>query len=522
MLPFSLTLHGIADQERLFLRFGSRKTQTLPGAARDFGTAMTMFSTHPDKKMPAEYDVVVIGSGPGGYETAIRSSQLGLKTAVIEKNKLGGVCLNVGCIPTKALLKSAEMVEHASRFADFGLDLEGTVQPNFEKIIGRSRGVADKMNQGVKYLMGKNKIEVIEGFATLSGNGKISIKASVDADGKKIGTAQTISAKHIIIATGARPRELPFMKIDGKKIISSTEALTQTERPERLVICGAGAIGVEFAYFYHHMGTDVVLVELLDRLVPVEDKDVSKELNRWFRKMGIKVMTSTSVKEVDTSGKTVKVHVTTAKGKGTIETDQVLSAVGVQGNIEGIGLESAGVKVDKGAVVIDEFNRTSAPGIYAIGDVAGPPWLAHKASHEGILCIEKIAGQDTRPMDRKNIPGCTYCQPQIGSVGYTEAAAKEAGYKLKVGKFPFSASGKASAAGHTEGFVKVIYDDRYGELLGCHIIGYDATELIAEVVTARTLETTAHEIMEAVHPHPTLSEAIMEATRAAFGLSINI
>ena len=472
--------------------------------------------------MPASYDVVVIGTGPGGYETAIRSTQLGLKTAVIEKDKLGGVCLNIGCIPTKALLKSAEMVEYSSHFADYGLDVDGSIQPNFPKIIARSRGVADKMNKGVKYLMGKNKIDVILGSATLAGGGKIDIKPSVDMDGNKIGKALSVTAKHIIVATGARPQELPFMKIDGKKIISSTEALIQTRRPDRLVICGAGAIGVEFAYFYHNMGTEVVLVELLDRLVPVEDKDVSKELARWFKKMGIKIMTRTSVQKVDTAGKTIKVHLKTAKGEEIIETDQVLSAVGVAGNIKGIGLEKAGVKTEKGAIVVDEFNQTSTSGIYAIGDVAGPPWLAHKASHEGILCIEKIAGRDVHPMDRSNIPGCTYCQPQIGSVGYTEEAAEEAGYSIKVGKFPFSASGKASAAGHTEGFVKVIYDEKYGELLGCHIIGYDATELIAEVVTARTLETTAHEIMEAIHPHPTLSEAVMEATRAAFGKSINI
>ncbi len=472
--------------------------------------------------MSAAYDVVIIGTGPGGYETAIRATQLGLKTAVIEKNKLGGVCLNIGCIPTKALLKSAEMVENTRHFADYGLDIEGSVEPNFEKIISRSRGVADKMNKGVQYLMGKNKIDVILGFATLAGNGKIDIKPSTDMDGNTIGETRTVSAKHIILATGARPKELPFLKIDGKHVISSTEALTQTEKPARMVICGAGAIGVEFAYFYHNMGTEVVIVELLDRLVPVEDKDVSKELGRWFKKMGIKVMTSTSVKTINTSGKSIKVTVKTKKGEETIETDQVLSAVGVSANIEGIGLEKTGVKTDKGSIVVNEFNQTSAPGIYAIGDVAGPPWLAHKASHEGILCIEKIAGKNVNPINKMNIPGCTYCQPQIASVGYTEQAAKDAGYDLKVGKFPFSASGKASAAGHTEGFVKVIYDAKYGELLGCHIIGYDATELIAEVVTARTLETTAHEIMESIHPHPTLSEAVMEATRAAFGESINI
>jgi dihydrolipoyl dehydrogenase len=468
------------------------------------------------------YDVVVLGTGPGGYETAIRASQLGFKTAVVEKNKLGGVCLNIGCIPTKALLKSAEMMEYARHFDAYGLSMDGNVSADFAKVIERSRGVANKMNKGVEYLMKKNKIDVVYGYGTLAGDAKIDVEPSTDMDGQKIGSKVTVQAKHIIVATGARPRELPSLPIDGKKIISSTEALLQTDRPGRLVICGAGAIGVEFAYFYHNMGTEVTVVELLDRVVPVEDRDVSRELARWFKKMGISIMTGSSVEKVDTTGKSLKVHVKTKKGVEVIETDQVLSAVGVSGNIENIGLEKAGVKTDRGAIVIDEFNRTSAAGIYAIGDVAGPPWLAHKASHEGILCVEKISGMDVSPLDKNNIPGCTYCQPQIASVGYTEQAAKEAGYELKVGKFPFSASGKASAAGHGEGFVKVVYDAKYGELLGCHIIGYDATELIAGVVTARTLETTSHEIMEAVHPHPTLSEGILEATRAAFGVSINI
>ncbi|GMQ82312.1 MAG: dihydrolipoyl dehydrogenase [Rhodothermia bacterium] len=469
-----------------------------------------------------EYDVVVVGTGPGGYETAIRATQLGLKTAVVEKNKLGGVCLNIGCIPTKALLKSAEMMEYARHFESYGLNVDGEVTVDFGKVIDRSRGVADKMNKGVQYLMGKNKIDVLFGHATIAGGGKIDVKPSTDMDGNEIGEAVSVQAKHIILATGARPIELPSLPIDGKKIISSTEALLQKDQPKRLVICGAGAIGVEFAYFYHNMGTKVTLVELMDRIVPVEDKDVSKELARWFKKMGIKIMTGSSVEKVDTGSKTVKVHVKTKQGEEIIYADQVLSAVGVVGNVEDLGLEKAGVKTDRGAIVVDEFNRTNISGIYAIGDVAGPPWLAHKASHEGMLCVEKIAGKDINAMDKKNIPGCTYCQPQIASVGYTEEAAKEAGYEISVGKFPFSASGKASAAGHSEGFVKVIYDKKYGELLGCHIIGYDATELIAEVVTARTLETTAHEIMQAIHPHPTLSEAVMEATRAALGQSINI
>ncbi len=469
-----------------------------------------------------EYDVLIVGTGPGGYETAIRATQLGFKTAVVEKDKLGGVCLNIGCIPTKALLKSAEMMEYARHFDTYGLTVKGEVAADFGKIIDRSRGVADKMNKGVHFLMDKNKIDVMFGKATLARNGKIDIEPSTDMDGNKIGEVRTVTAKHIILATGARPHELPSLPIDGKKVITSTEAMLQKDAPKRLVVCGAGAIGVEFAYFYHNMGTEVTLVELLNRIVPVEDKDVSRELARWFKKMGIKILTGASVERVEAKGKALKVYVKTKKGEEVIEADQVLSAVGVTGNIEEIGLEKVGVKTDRGAITVDQFNRTNVPGIYAIGDVAGPPWLAHKASHEGILCIEKISGQDVHPLDRKNIPGCTYCQPQIASVGYTEEAAKEAGFEVKVGKFPFSASGKASAAGHSEGFVKVIYDAKYSELLGCHIIGYDATELIAGVVTARTLETTAHEIMESIHPHPTLSEGVMEATRAAFGISINI
>ncbi|RMF56572.1 MAG: dihydrolipoyl dehydrogenase [Bacteroidetes bacterium] len=466
------------------------------------------------------YDVVVIGTGPGGYETAIRASQLGFKTAVIEKNKLGGVCLNIGCIPTKALLKSAELMEYAKHLEAYGLS--GQVQPDFAKVIARSRSVADKMNKGVAFLMKKNKIDVIYGYGRLVGKGKIDVQPSEDMDGNKIGEARTVEAKHIILATGARAREIPPLPVDGKKIITYKEAMLQTTQPKRLVVVGAGAIGVEFAYFYHHMGTEVTLIEVMDRLVPVEDADVSKELARAFKKAGINVMTSAEVQSVDTKGKTLKVKVKTKKGEEIIECDQVLSAVGVVGNIENLGLETVGVKTERGAIVVDGFGRTNVPGIYAIGDVAGPPWLAHKASHEGILCVEKIAGLDVHPLDKKNIPGCTYCQPQIASVGYTEQAAKEAGYEVKVGKFPFTASGKASALGHTEGFVKVIYDAKYGEFLGCHIIGYDATELIAEAVTARVLETTAHEIMEAIHPHPTLSEAIMEATRAAYDMPINI
>ncbi len=468
----------------------------------------------------ASYDVVVIGTGPGGYETAIRSAQLGFKTAVIEKNKLGGVCLNIGCIPTKALLKSAEVMAYASHFEEYGLT--GQAKADFAKVIERSRGVADKMNKGVAYLMKKNKIDVIMGHATLEGKGQISVKPSETMDGEQVGENTTVQAKHIIVATGARAREIPPLPVDGKKVITYKEAMLQKTPPKRLVVVGAGAIGVEFAYFYHHMGTEVTIIEVMDRLVPVEDADVSKELEKAYKKMGVKLMTGAQVQGVDTKGKAVKVQVKTKKGEETIECDQVLSAVGVVGNVENIGLEKLGIKTDRGSIVVDEFGRTNVEGIYAIGDVAGAPWLAHKASHEGIVCVEKIAGKDPHPLDKRNIPGCTYCNPQIGSVGYTEAAAKEAGYDIKVGKFPFSANGKASAIGHMEGFVKVIYDAKYGEFLGCHIIGAEATEMIAEAVTARTLETTAHEIMEAIHPHPTLSEAVMEATKVAYGIPMNI
>lgn len=468
------------------------------------------------------FDVIVVGTGPGGYETAIRATQLGFKTAVIEKNKLGGVCLNVGCIPTKALLKSAELVSYANNLSSYGLELEGTVRADFPKVIERSRTVAKKMNSGVQYLMKKNNIEVVFGHAKLTGNGSLGVSPSVDMDGKKVGGARKLKAKHIILATGARAREIPPLPIDGEKIIDYKGAMLQETQPDRLLIAGAGAIGVEFAYFYHHMGTEVHLVELQDRIVPIEDEDVSKQLARSFKKAGIKVSTSATVERVEEDGKTLKVHLKTSRKNEVIEVDQVLSSVGITGNIENLGLEDVGVETDRGFIKTDGLSRTKVKGVYAIGDVAGPPWLAHKASHEGILCVENIAGKEVHALDKENIPGCTYCQPQIASVGYTEHAAREKGLDIKIGKFPFSASGKASAAGHTDGFVKVIYDAKYGELLGCHVIGHDATELIAEVVTARTLETTYHEILDAVHPHPTLSEAIMEATRDALGQSINI
>ncbi len=470
----------------------------------------------------ANYDCVIIGSGPGGYETAIRASQLGMDTAIIEKDKLGGVCLNVGCIPTKALLKSAEVMADANHFESYGLTLEGSVSPNFPKVIERSRGTANQMNKGVQFLMKKNNIDVIYGRGRLTSSNEVHVTPSVNMDGEEIGEETTVTADHIIVATGARAREIPPLPIDGEKILTYKEAMMQTEQPDRLVIVGAGAIGVEFAYFYHNMGTEVTIIEVMDRIVPNEDPEISKELERSFKKMGINIMTSAEVQGVDTDSSPLRVEVKTSKGTETIETDQVLSAVGVVGNVEDIGLETVGVETTGNDIVVDEFFHTNVDGVYAIGDVTGGPWLAHKASHEGIVCVEKIAGKDPQPIDYNNVPGCTYCQPQIASVGYTEEQAKEAGYEIKVGKFPFKASGKAAALGHQDGFAKTIYDAKYGEFLGCHIIGHDATELIAEVVTSRKLETTGHEIMESMHPHPTLSETIMEATRAAYGQPINI
>jgi len=472
--------------------------------------------------MATTYDCVIIGSGPGGYETAIRATQLGLKTAIVEKNKLGGVCLNIGCIPTKALLKSAEVMAESKHISDFGLNLEGEITADFPKVIERSRGAAAQMNKGVQYLMRKNDVDVLYGYGRLAGNGTVEIEPSENMDGEKIGEKQTVEADHIIVATGARPREIPPLPIDEDKVVSSTGAMMQTDKPDRLVIVGAGAIGVEFGYFYNHMGTDVTIVEVQDRIVPNEDSDVSKELERSFKKAGIDIMTGAMVQGFEETDGGLRVEIETDQGTEHVETDQILSAVGVVGNVENLGLEELGVETNGNDIVVDEFYRTNVDGVYAIGDVTGAPWLAHKASHEGIICIENIAGEDVRPMDKKNIPGCTYCQPQIASVGYTEAQAEEAGYDIKVGKFPFKASGKAAALGHTEGFVKIIYDKKYGELLGCHIIGHDATELIAEVVSARTLETTGHEIMESIHPHPTLSESIMEATRVAYGEPINV
>ena len=460
------------------------------------------------------FDVIVIGSGPGGYVTAIRASQLGLKTAIVEKESLGGICLNWGCIPTKALLKSAQVFEYIQHAEDFGITVKDA-NADFKGIIDRSRGVADGMSKGIEFLMKKNKIEVINGFAKVKAGKKVDV---TDADGK----TTEYKANHIIIATGARSRELPNLPQDGKKVIGYREALTLPKAPKKMVVVGSGAIGVEFAYFYKTMGVDVTIVEYMPNIVPVEDVDVSKQLGRTFKKAGINVMTNSSVESVDTSDDGCKVLVKTKKGEETIECDVVLSAVGIVANIEGIGLEDVGIATDKGRILLNDYYQTNIPGYYAIGDVLPTQALAHVASAEGITCVEKIAGHNPEKIDYNNIPGCTYCSPEIASVGYTEQAAKDAGFEVKVGKFPFSASGKASAAGHKDGFVKVIFDAKYGEWLGCHMIGYNVTEMIAEAVVARKLETTGHEILKAVHPHPTMSEAVMEAVAAAYDEVIHI
>ncbi len=465
------------------------------------------------------YDVVVIGSGPGGYVAAIRASQLGFKTAVIEKESLGGICLNWGCIPTKALLKSASVYEYIQHAKDFGIEASGTA--DFAAVIKRSRGVADKMSKGVQFLMKKNKIDVI------AGTGKIKSKGVVEVTGAD-GKTQSVEGKHIIIATGARSRVLPNLPQDGKKVIGYREALTLPELPKSMIVVGSGAIGVEFGYFYNTLGTNVTIVEFAPRIVPVEDEDISKEFEKSLKKKGITVMTSAEVTKVDTSGKGVKATVKTASGEQVLEADIVLSAAGIQANIEGIGLEENNIKTEKGKIAVDKYYQTSVPGIYAIGDCAPGQALAHVASKEGIICIENIAYNEKkynhRPeaLDYQNVPGCTYASPEIASVGFTEKQAKEAGYEIKVGKFPLSASGKASAAGHTEGFVKVIFDAKYGEWLGTHMIGYNVTEMIAETVVARKLETTYHEVLNSIHPHPTISESIKDAIEVAYGEAIHL
>lgn len=459
------------------------------------------------------YDLIVIGSGPGGYVAAIRASQLGMKTAIIERSELGGICLNWGCIPTKALLKSAQVFEYLKHAADYGIKVNGG-DADFAAVVKRSRGVAEGMSKGVQFLMKKNKIDVIKGTGKL----KAGKKVSVTDEGK----TTDYEAKNIIVAVGARSRELPHLKIDGKKIIGYREAMVLPTLPKSMVVIGSGAIGSEFAYFYATMGAKVTLVEMLPNIVPVEDEEVSKQLAKSFAKIGIEVRTEASVESVDTKGSGCKVKIKDKNGETTVDCDVVLSAVGIAANLENIGLEELGVITDKGKIKVNGFYQTNIPGIHAIGDCVGGQALAHVASAEGIICVEKMAGQNPEPLNYNNIPGCTYCSPEIASVGYTEKAAKDAGYTLKVGKFPFSASGKASAAGAKDGFVKLIFDAKYGELLGAHMIGYNVTEMIAEIVVARKLETTGHEMIKAVHPHPTMSEAIMEAAAAAYGEVIHL
>ncbi len=462
----------------------------------------------------SKYDVIVLGSGPGGYVTAIRASQLGLKTAVVEKENLGGVCLNWGCIPTKALLKSAQVFEYLKHAEDYGLKVN-EYDKDFDAVVKRSRGVADGMSKGVQFLMKKNKIDVLEGFGKLKPGKKLDV-----AD--KDGNTTEYSADHIVIATGARSRELPSLPQDGKKVIGYREAMTLPEQPKKMIVVGSGAIGVEFAYFYNSMGTEVTIVEYMPNIVPVEDEDVSKQLARSFKKNGIKIMTSAEVTSVDTSGDGVKANVKTKKGEEVLEADIVLSAVGIKTNIENIGLEDVGIAVDRDKILVNDHYQTNIPGYYAIGDVTPGQALAHVASAEGILCVEKIAGMHVEALDYGNIPGCTYCLPEVASVGLTEAKAREQGYDIKVGKFPFSASGKAKASGSPDGFVKVVFDAKYGEWLGCHMIGAGVTDMIAEAVVARKLETTGHEILKAVHPHPTMSEAVMEATADAYDEVIHL
>jgi dihydrolipoamide dehydrogenase len=457
----------------------------------------------------SKYDIIVLGSGPGGYVTAIRASQLGFKTAVVEKESLGGVCLNWGCIPTKALLKSAQVFEYLKHAGDYGLSVKD-YDKDFNAVVKRSRGVAEGMSKGVQFLMKKNKIDVIEGYGTLKPGKKIDVNGT------------EYSADHIIIATGARSRELPSLPQDGKKVIGYREAMSLPSQPKKMIVVGSGAIGVEFAYFYNSMGTDVTIVEFLPNVVPVEDEDISKQLERSFKKIGIKIMTSSEVTKVDTSGNGVKATVKTSKGEEVLEADIILSAVGIKTNIENIGLEDVGIAVDRDKILVNDFYQTNIPGYYAIGDVTPGQALAHVASAEGILCVEKIAGQHVEALDYGNIPGCTYCSPEIASVGLTEKQAKEKGFEIKVGKFPFSASGKAKAAGASDGFVKVIFDAKYGEWLGCHMIGAGVTDMIAEAVLGRKLETTGHEVLKTVHPHPTMSEAVMEAVADAYDEVIHL
>jgi len=461
------------------------------------------------------YDLIVVGSGPGGYVAAIRASQLGMKVGVVEKAELGGICLNWGCIPTKSLLKSGQVFNYVKHAADYGVTIDGDAKADFSKMVERSRGVADGMSKGIQFLFKKNKIDIIQGSGKLIDNQTVEVATS---DGKN----QDVKAKHIILATGARSKELPNLKQDGEKIIGYREAMTLKKQPKSMIVVGSGAIGSEFANFYNSIGTEVRLVEFLPNVVPNEDEEVSKQLGRSFKKSGIKVMVGSSVESVDTSGDVCKVVIKTKKGEETHEAEVVLSAVGVTPNIENIGIEELGIELEKGKVKVDEYYRTNVEGVYAIGDIVHGPALAHVASAEGITCVEMIAGLNPEPVNYGNIPACTYTSPEVASVGLTEAKAKEAGYEIKVGKFPFTASGKASAAGEKDGFVKLIFDEKYGELLGAHLIGANVTEMIAELVVAKKLETTGHEIIKSVHPHPTMSEAIMEAAAAAYDEVIHI
>jgi dihydrolipoamide dehydrogenase len=462
-----------------------------------------------------KYNLVIIGSGPGGYVAAIRASQLGLKVGVIEKSELGGVCLNWGCIPTKSLLKSAQVYEYVKHAAEYGVDIQGDIKADFKKMVMRSRGVADAMSKGIQFLFKKNKIEHIPGFGKLIDNKNIEV---IKDDGTKI----NVSADHIILATGARSREIPNLKQDGKRIIGYREAMILEKQPESMVVVGSGAIGSEFANFFNSIGTKVTLVEFLPNIIPLEDEEVSKQLERSFKKAGMSIYTGSTVESVDISGTKCKVTIKTKKGEEIHECDTVLSAIGVTPNLENIGLEEVRIKVENNKIVVDDYFKTSVEGIYAIGDIVHGPALAHVASAEGIVCVEKIAGKNPSPVDYKNIPCCTYTNPEVASIGLTENAAREAGYDIKVGKFPYTASGKASASGQKDGFVKLIFDSKFGELLGAHMIGANVTEMIAELVVARNLETTGHELIKSIHPHPTMSEAIMEAAAAAYNEVIHL
>jgi len=455
------------------------------------------------------YDLIIIGSGPGGYVAAIRASQLGMKVGVVERSELGGICLNWGCIPTKSLLKSGQVFNYIKHAADYGVTIEGEAKADFEQMVARSRGVADGMSKGIQFLFKKNKIDHIQGYGKLKSNQAVEV---TDLEGK----IQEIIAKNIILATGARSKELPNLKQDGKKIIGYREAMTLPKKPESMIVVGSGAIGSEFANFYNAIGTKVTLVEFLPNVVPNEDIEVSKQLGRSFKKAGIKVMIGSSVESVDTSGDLCQVVIKTKKGEENHEAEIVLSAVGVTPNVENIGIEELGIELEKGKVKVDEYYKTNIDGVYAIGDIVHGPALAHVASAEGITCVEKMSGMNPEPVDYGNIPACTYTSPEVASVGLTEEAAKDAGYEIKVGKFPFTASGKASAAGEKDGFVKLVFDEKYGELLGAHLIGANVTEMIAELVVAKKLETTGHEIIKSIHPHPTMSEAVMEAAAAAY------